>query len=73
MTELQILRKSLMSQLKNIDENKADDKQVNNLVNVSNSIIKSYNTELRADELSIANGEKVSNNMGNKVFDKIER
>lgn len=67
MTELQQLRKVLMANLDKIENKSVDDKTVNNLVQVSNQVIKSYNAELRADELQ--NKSKDSKELiKNKVF-----
>lgn len=51
MTYLQEIRTSLMSQLKNIENGAADMEKVDAIVNVSNTVVGSFNTELRAKEL----------------------
>jgi hypothetical protein len=51
MTDLEKLRKALMKQIDTIDKGNANTETVNNLVSASNAVIKSYNVELRADEL----------------------
>lgn len=69
MTELQKVRKSLMAQLEKIESGEYDEKHSNSVVNISNSVIKSYNVELRADELKVSSKSKVNKNIQNKVFD----
>lgn len=52
MTDLQKTRKALMNQLKKIENGTSTDKEIESVVMVSNSIIKSLNVEVRADELA---------------------
>ena len=65
MTDLQKVRKILMKQLEKIDEGKAEQKEIDSVVSISNSIVKSLNVEVRADELSV---NKDIKNFNNKVF-----
>ena len=65
MTDLQKVRRMLMKQLEKIDEGKADQKEIDSVVSISNSIVKSLNVEVRADELSV---NKDIKNFKNKVF-----
>lgn len=65
MTDLQKVRKILMKQLEKIDEGKAEQKEIDSVVSISNSIVKSLNVEARADELS---ANKDIKNFKNKVF-----
>lgn len=54
-----------MKQLEKIDEGKAEQKEIDSVVSISNSIVKSLNVEVRADELSV---NKDIKNFKNKVF-----
>lgn len=65
MTDLQKVRRMLMKQLEKIDEGKADQKEIDSVVSISNSVVKSLNVEVRADELSV---NKDIKNFNNKVF-----
>lgn len=65
MTDLQKVRKILMKQLEKIDNNEANQKEIDSVVALSNSVVKSLNVEVRADELSI---NKDINTFKNKVF-----
>lgn len=65
MTDLQKVRKMLMKQLEKIENNEANQKEIDSVVSLSNSIVKSLNVEVRADELSINKDIKSFNN---KVF-----
>lgn len=65
MTDLQKVRRMLMKQLEKIDEGKAEQKEIDSVVSISNSIVKSLNVEVRADELS---SNKDIKNFKNKVF-----
>ena len=65
MTDLQKVRRMLMKQLEKIDEGKAEQKEIDSVVSISNSIVKSLNVEVRADELSV---NKDIKNFKNKVF-----
>lgn len=65
MTDLQKVRQILMKQLDKIDNNEANQKEIDSVVSISNSIVKSLNVEVRADELSI---NKDIKSFKNKVF-----
>lgn len=65
MTDLQKVRKILMKQLEKIENNEANQKEIDSVVALSNSVVKSLNVEVRADELSI---NKDINTFKNKVF-----
>ena len=65
MTDLQKVRKMLMGQLEKIEKNQANQKEIDNVVSISNSVVKSLNVEVRADELKANRDTKVFNN---KVF-----
>lgn len=69
MTDLQKVRRMLMKQLEKIDEGKAEQKEIDSVVSISNSIVKSLNVEVRADELSV---NKDIKNFNNKVFSNAE-
>ena len=51
MTDLQKVRQMLMKQLEKIDNNQSSQKEIDSVVSISNSIVKSLNVEVRADEL----------------------
>lgn len=53
MTKLQKIRESLMKQLENIENGKSDIEEVNSILGISDSVTKTYNTELRAKELEL--------------------
>ena len=65
MTDLQKVRQMLMKQLEKIDNNQSSQKEIDSVVSISNSIVKSLNVEVRADELSI---NKDIKSFKNKVF-----
>jgi len=65
MTDLQKVRRILMKQLEKIENNEANQKEIDSVVALSNSVVKSLNVEVRADELSI---NKDINTFKNKVF-----
>lgn len=67
MTDLQKVRKMLMKQLEKIENNESNQKEIDSVVSISNSIVKSLNVEVRADELSV---NKDIKNFNNKVFFK---
>lgn len=54
MTQLQTIRQSLMDQLKNIEDGKAKQEDVDRIISISDCVTKSFNTELRAKELEVA-------------------
>ena len=57
MTKLQKAREMLMKQLANIEEGKANDTEISNVVNISDVLTKTYNTELRMKELEVRAAE----------------
>ena len=65
MTESQKVRKMLMKQLEKIENNQSNQKEIDSVVAIANSIVKSLNVEVRADELSVNKDIKYFNN---KVF-----
>ena len=65
MTDLQKVRQMLMKQLEKIENNESNQKEIDSVVSISNSIVKSLNVEVRADELSV---NKDIKNFNNKVF-----
>lgn len=69
MTDLEKLRIVLMGKITEIEKgNDVDAKQVDVLIQTSNSIIKSYNVELRADEVAIKAKEQGIVLTQHKVF-----
>ena len=65
MTDLQKVRQMLMKQLEKIDNNQSSQKEIDSVVSISNSIVKSLNVEVRADELQ---SNKDIKSFKNKVF-----
>lgn len=57
MTKLQKAREMLMKQLANIEEGKANDTEISNVINISDVLTKTYNTELRMKELEVRAAE----------------
>lgn len=69
MTDLEKLRSVLMGKITEIEKgNTVDAKQIDVLIQTSNSIIKSYNVELRADEVAIKAKEQGVAITQHKVF-----
>lgn len=69
MTDLEKLRSVLMGKITEIEKgNDVDAKQIDVLIQTSNSIIKSYNVELRADEVAIKAKEQGIVVTQHKVF-----
>lgn len=69
MTDLEKLRSVLMGKITEIEKgNTVDAKQIDVLIQTSNSIIKSYNVELRADEVAIKAKEQGITITQHKVF-----
>jgi len=64
MTNLEKVRKVLMKQLQDTEEGKQDNEKANIIIETSKAVIKSYNVELRADELKAE-----TENYKNKVFE----
>lgn len=65
MTDLQKVRQMLMKQLEKIDNSQSSQKEIDSVVSISNSIVKSLNVEVRADELQ---SNKDIKGFKNKVF-----
>lgn len=65
MTDLQKVRQMLMKQLEKIDNSQSSQKEIDSVVSISNSIVKSLNVEVRADELQ---SNKDIKSFKNKVF-----
>lgn len=65
MTDLQKVRKMLMNQLEKIENKESSQKEIDSVVSISNSIVKSFNVEVRADELQ---SNKDIRSIKNKVF-----
>ena len=57
MTKLQKAREMLMKQLANIEVGKANDTEISNVINISDVLTKTYNTELRTKELEVRASE----------------
>tara|TARA_R110002096_G_scaffold308227_1_gene502855 strand:- start:371 stop:616 length:246 start_codon:yes stop_codon:yes gene_type:complete len=58
MTDLQSIRIALMEQLGNIKDGKSDNQVIGNLIGLSTSVVKTYNVELRVNELGLKYGDK---------------
>jgi hypothetical protein len=72
LTKLQTIRKTLMNQLQKIEEGKADTEEINVILGISDSVTKTYNTELRAKELEL-NAENKHIKLGDlDVFEKMQ-
>ena len=67
MTDLQKVRQMLMKQLEKIENKESNQKEIDSVVSISNSIVKSFNVEVRADELQ---SNKDIKSFKNKVFFK---
>jgi len=65
MTDLQKVRQMLMKQLEKIENKESNQKEIDSVVSISNSIVKSFNVEVRADELQ---SNKDIKSFKNKVF-----
>jgi len=65
MTDLQKVRQMLMKQLEKIENKESSQKEIDSVVSISNSIVKSFNVEVRADELQ---SNKDIKSFKNKVF-----
>ena len=72
MTKLQKAREMLMKQLANIEEGKADDAEISNVVNISDVLTKTYNTELRTKELEVRASETNFKLDGLDVFEDMQ-
>lgn len=65
MTDLQKVRQMLMKQLEKIENKESNQKEIDSVVSISNSVVKSFNVEVRADELQ---SNKDIKSFKNKVF-----
>jgi len=72
MTKLQKAREMLMKQLANIEEGKANDTEISNVVNISDVLTKTYNTELRMKELEVRAAETNFKLDGLDVFENMQ-
>ena len=72
MTKLQKAREMLMKQLANIEEGKANDTEISNVVNISDVLTKTYNTELRMKELEVRAAETKFKLDGLDVFEDMQ-
>ena len=72
MTKLQKAREMLMKQLANIEEGKANDTEISNVVNISDVLTKTYNTELRMKELEARAAETNFKLDGLDVFEDMQ-
>ena len=72
MTKLQKAREMLMKQLANIEEGKANDTEISNVVNISDVLTKTYNTELRMKELEVRASETNFKLDGLDVFEDMQ-
>ena len=71
MTKLQKAREMLMKQLANIEEGKANDTEISNVINISDVLTKTYNTELRMKELEVRASETNFKLDGLDVFENM--
>ena len=72
MTKLQKAREMLMKQLANIEEGKANDTEISNVINISDVLTKTYNTELRMKELEVRASETNFKLDGLDVFENMQ-
>lgn len=72
MTKLQKARDMLMQQLTKIEEGKANDTEISNVVNISDVLTKTYNTELRMKELEVRASETNFKLDGLDVFEDMQ-
>lgn len=72
MTKLQKAREMLMKQLANIEEGKANDTEISNVINISDVLTKTYNTELRMKELEVRAAETNFKLDGLDVFENMQ-
>jgi hypothetical protein len=72
MTKLQTIRKSLMDQLAKIESGDAHAEDVSNIIGISDSMVKTYNVELRTRELELR-AKEVGKEVGSvDVFEKMQ-
>jgi len=72
LTKLQTIRESLMDQLTKIKDGKASTEEVSSIVSISDSIVKTYNVELRTRELELRAKEVGKEIGGVDVFEKVQ-
>lgn len=72
MTKLQAIRKSLMEQLAKIESGNANAEDVSNIIGISDSMVKTYNVELRTRELELKAKEAGIQVGGVDVFEKMQ-
>ena len=72
MTKLQKAREMLMKQLANIEVGKANDTEISNVINISDVLTKTYNTELRMKELEVRASETNFKLDGLDVFENMQ-
>ena len=72
MTKLKKAREMLMQQLTKIEEGKANDTEISNVVNISDVLTKTYNTELRTKELEVRASETNFKLDGLDVFENMQ-
>lgn len=70
MTKLQISRDLLMKQLEDIRQGKLNEIECNAVIGVSDTLTKTYNTELRAKELEMRAAELGETVDGLDIFDE---
>ncbi len=72
LTKLQTIRESLMDQLAKIKDGKASTEEVSSIVSISDSMVKTYNVELRTRELELRAKEVGKEIGGVDVFKKVQ-
>ena len=72
LTKLQTIRESLMDQLNKIKDGKASTEEVSSIVSISDSMVKTYNVELRTRELELRAKEVGKEIGGVDVFEKVQ-
>ena len=70
MTKLQKSRKLLMKQLEDIEKGNLNETECNAVIGVSDTLTKTYNTELRAKELEMRAAELGETVDGLDIFDE---
>ena len=73
MTDLQILRAALFDEVKRIKRGTSSETETKQLVSASNTIINTFNTELKGAELLIKAQENGFNTEQIKIFENSER
>jgi len=72
LTKLQTIRESLMDQLNKIKDGKASTEEVSSIVSISDSMVKTYNVELRTRELELRAKEVGKEIGGVDVFEEVQ-